>query len=114
MRYHVRRDVKSLAEIGGKVGPGEIIIHKTGNLLLNCPKCGKVQFATAQLEGSDEAPDIMTPIQCGSGYCHRCGVWFRIVTGQPEIIEDPPERESTNIPDELRNAGVKSPPKQPE
>ena len=113
MRYKVRRDVASLAEIGGKVAPGEIIVHKTGNLLLNCPKCGKIQFAAAKLEGSDEAPNIMAPIQCGSGYCQRCGVWFRIVTGKPEILEAPPGREPLDIPKELLQAGVKRPPEQP-
>ncbi len=112
MRYRVRRDVTSLSEIGGRVARGDIIVHRSGNLLLNCPACGKVQFTAARLEGSDEAPDIMQPIQCGAGYCHRCGVWFRIVTGKPEIVEAPPRKRAA-IPEALRRAGVTEPPEQP-
>jgi len=113
MRYHVRRDVQSLQETGGKVAPGEIIVHRTGTLLLNCPKCGKVQFVAAKLEGSDQAPDIMKPIQCGAGYCNRCGVWFKIVTGRPIIVEEVPVVKQAEIPDVLKRAGVKRPPGQP-
>lgn len=113
MRYRVRRDVTSLQEIGGKVSPGEIIIHRSGNLLLNCPKCGKIQFTANRLEGSDEAPDVVQPIQCGGGYCKRCGVWFRIITGQAEIVAAP-EKSAVAIPDRLQSAGVTPPPKPPE
>lgn len=114
-RYRVRRDVASLQETGGRVVGGDIIVHRTGAILLNCPACGRMQFTTHALEGSDAAPDIIGPVQCGSGHCTRCGVWFQIVTGVPRILEAPSAaRPRISISEALRRAGVVPPPKAPE
>jgi uncharacterized protein YbaR (Trm112 family) len=110
MKYHVRRDVTSLSQVGGVVKQGEIIVHRTGNLLLTCPVCKRLQFAAVRLTGSDIAPDT-DPIQCGSGGCKRCAQWFRIVTGEAVLLDGPPERKQPEIPERLQKAGVTPPPK---
>ena len=85
--------------------PGEIMKHGSGTILLNCPACNSVQFAKATVIGSDILPSLDKAIQCGSGFCRRCGVWFRIIDGKT-VEQDAPVRVDTVIPEKLAAAGV--------
>jgi len=109
--YRARRDVASMADVGGRVPAGDIIV-RGAVILLGCPCCTALQFAARAVTGFDEAPNVLEPVQCGAGACRRCGVWFRIVTGRPELVERPPGR-ALAIPAALRVAGVREPPEQP-
>lgn len=106
-RYRVRRDVASLAEVKGRPEAGSIIV--TGRVLvLHCPACGALQFTPREVTGHDEAPNVLEPIQCGAGFCRRCGVWFRIVTGEAQLVA-PEGGAAVAIPDKLARAGVARP-----
>jgi hypothetical protein len=91
---------------------GEILRHHHGKvLILRCPACGKVQFVARELKGSDDFPTIMPPVVCGGGACKACAKRFRIIDGKADILDDGP---STDLPEELKRAGVKRPPPVPE
>ncbi len=108
-KYHLRGDAKKLADVGGMLPPGDIIDTGRGVLLLACPACAKIQFAAGEVTGLPTHPTISRPIHCGNGYCQRCGIWFRVMSGKPEVIDEP-QREKPTIKDMLKKAGVKSPP----
>jgi len=107
--YRLRGDAKKLADVGGMLPAGDIIDTGRGVLLLACPACAKIQFAAGEVTGLQTHPTVSRPIHCGNGYCQKCGVWFRVMSGKPEIIEEP-KREPTTISDMLKRAGVKPPP----
>lgn len=92
--------------------PGAIIVTRGGVSILGCPACGKMQFAAAVPSGPAAAPHITRPIQCGSGFCKRCGEWFRIINGVPERVP-PAERPVPAIPPALAAAGVRRAPRDP-
>lgn len=96
-----------------RLNPGEIIKHKNGAIILNCPACNSVQFARSRMSGSDDAPTIDEPIQCGSGYCDKCGIWFQVKNGQTLPVEVEQNSDGVEIPKKLRDAGVHPPPKLP-
>ncbi len=91
--------------------PGEIIKHRSGAVVLCCPACGAMQFAHAPVVGDDMSPTIAKPIQCGSGNCKQCGIWFSIDAGQTALNEPPKKRPQRAIPERLVKAGVKEAPK---
>ena len=93
--------------------PGEIIKHKNGALILNCPKCNSVQFTRARMSGTDETPTIEEPIQCGGGYCDKCGIWFQVKNGRTLPVEVEQNSDGVEIPKKLRDAGVHPSPKLP-
>ena len=93
--------------------PGEIIKHKNGALIFNCPKCNAVQFTRARMSGNDDAPTIDEPIQCGSGYCDKCGIWFQVVNGTTRLVDTKTNDDGVEIPDKLKDLGVHPSPKLP-
>lgn len=90
-------------------GRGEIIVHDSGAIVLRCPACSALQFTHAKVFDSPDAPSLDRAIQCGSGHCHRCGVWFTIHRGRAKKVE-PSQDEAPGPGGELKRAGVKSPP----
>jgi len=92
-----------------RLQPGEIMPHRSGALILNCPACNTMQVAHAQIQGSPEAPTLSAPVHCGKGYCQRCGVWFTVIGGCTREAERPKAR-ITAIPDRLQRAGVRHAP----
>jgi len=76
--YHFNAEADSVAA-AGLLSSGEIIKHRGGALVLRCPSCNSMQFAVAEIDGSDETPTIKTPISCA---CTRCSVEFRIRHGK--------------------------------
>lgn len=98
--------------IGMGVGIGEIIRHRSGAVILRCPKCRAMQFAHSPISGSDDTPTLTKPIQCGSGHCTRCAIWFTVTTGRTQLTE-PVKREGRVLPKSLVDAGITAPPKQP-
>jgi hypothetical protein len=95
--------------------PGEIIKHRSGAVVLCCPACGAMQFAHAPVVGNDARPTITKPIQCGSGNCKQCGIWFSIDAGHTVLMNaPPPKRPPRAIPERLVKAGVKEAPKLPD
>lgn len=110
MRYVVLGGVKTLGEVGGHIGRGEIIDTGRGTAILRCPACHRLQFVVNKIVGDARAPNLLEPMQCGSGYCAKCGVWFRIVNGVSEEMEDP-DPTTPEIPSSLRRAGVRKPPR---
>ncbi len=107
--YAVMKDIDSLAK-KPRPGRGDIIAHASGAVVLRCPKCAAIQFARANILNSPKTPTLDRPIQCGSGHCKRCGVWFTIRNGVAEEAKAP-ERPKRTLPESLVNAGVKPPPK---
>lgn len=91
---------------------GEIIKHKSGAIILNCPKCNAMQFTHSPVSGTNEIPTLSKPIQCGAGNCDRCGVWFQITAGKTLVSKEPVKHERP-IPSKLVDAGVKKAPKLP-
>lgn len=84
---------------------GEIIAHDSGAVVLRCPACAAIQFARAKILNSPKTPTLDRPIQCGSGHCKRCGVWFTIRNGEAMPAEAP-EKKEVALPDKLKRAGV--------
>lgn len=111
-RYQLREDARKLADVGGRLPPGDIIDTGRGVVLLACPACAKIQFAAGQVTGPPTAPHVATPIHCGNGYCRRCGIWFRIMNGRPQKVA-PVEPERVKISDMLKQGGVKPAPTSP-
>lgn len=107
--YHILNGVSSLAQ-KRMPGRGEIIAHESGAIILRCPKCAALQFTRADVMGSPEAPTLDRPIQCGSGHCKKCGIWFAIRKGSAAIVEAP-KKTAKEIPKALARAGVHTAPK---
>lgn len=100
------RVVQGIDELGRtQLGRGDIIVHKSGMLILRCPACNAMQFGQASVLNSPDAPTLSKPLQCGSGHCKRCGVWFSIRNGKASEAESPVNAQ-TEIPDRLKKAGV--------
>jgi hypothetical protein len=97
----------------GVPGKGVILKHRTGAVVLRCPKCNALQFAHSPVGGHVRAPTLSKPIQCGAGHCNRCAIWFTVDAGKTVIVEGPPAKRSTPVPTRLRKAGVRPPPKLP-
>ena len=93
-------------------GIGQVLKHRSGAVVLRCPECRAVQFTCSPVTGSDDKPTLTKPIQCGSGHCQRCGIWFSIVVGKTVVHDDDPrEKQARILSSKLRKAGVKEPPK---
>lgn len=88
---------------------GEILVHKNGSVLLNCPACNALQFARLDVIGDDEKPTIRGAVHCGAGYCKKCGVWFTVSGGQTREATEPVSK-TVPISVKLVKAGVKPPP----
>lgn len=86
-------------------GRGDIIAHASGAVVLRCPKCGAMQFTRANILNSPETPTLDRPVQCGSGHCKKCGIWFTIRNGSAALSEEPPKTKR-GLPDNLSRAGV--------
>ncbi len=106
-RFSMLEGVDSLADCGGRLPPGKILQHHSGNFILNCPSCGSMQFTAGRLQGTSDAPTIDRVIHCGAGICKRCGVRFRIEggTAKPEIMSD--TAPAVELPEKLKKAGVR-------
>lgn len=89
---------------------GLIVKHKSGAILLRCPKCNAMQFTYSPVIGDDKTPTLTKRIQCGSGYCKRCAIWFGIDAGRTVLFEGTEEKIGTAIPQKLVAAGVKTAP----
>ena len=89
---------------------GDIMAHRSGAVILRCPKCHAMQFTRAEVYNAESSPTLDRPIHCGSGHCKKCGIWFTITNGRAAECE-PPEGPSRPIPKKLAKAGVKPPPK---
>lgn len=99
----------SLKQVG-RLGRGDIIRHRTGNVsVLRCPACGRTQFTVARLTGSDDYPTLNNAIVCGSGACKSCEAVFTIVNGKACRAQS--QEKVFEIPPHLRQAGVKPPPR---
>jgi len=91
-------------------GLGDIIAHRSGALVLRCPKCHAMQFTRAVVYNSKENPTLDRPIHCGSGHCKKCGIWFSITGGTSEQVDEP-VKATRPIPRKLAKAGVHPSPK---
>lgn len=69
---------------------GEILVHKSGNTLINCPKCNAMQFTAVKVEGDSSAPTLRGTIVCGAGHCTRCAFVFTVRAGRTEAVTGPP------------------------
>jgi len=109
-RFELLEGVDNLTDCGGRLPPGKILAHHSGNFILNCPACGAMQFTTGKLSGAPSHPTIDRVVHCGAGICKRCGVYFRIEGGAAKPDTAPQEAAPRDIPDKLKKAGVhKSP-----
>ena len=112
-RYTADPAATSMDLVSGRVARGTIV-RSGAVLVLACPACAKMQFTAHAMTGPPDAPTVSEPIHCGAGYCKRCGVWFRIDAGVPEVMGAPPEPTPERpIPQRLRDAGVAIPPRHP-
>lgn len=94
-------------------GQGEIIKHTSGAVILRCPSCNALQFTHSEIRGADDAPTLLSRIQCGSGFCRRCAIWFGVSAGKTVQYDGEEPRSKTLIPKSLRDAGVKTAPTLP-
>lgn len=92
------------------IAQGEIVKHKSGAILIKCPKCSALQFTHSEITGSNDYPSLQKRIQCGSGFCKRCAIWFGVNSGKTVLFDGPEERIATPIPERLIKAGVKKAP----
>lgn len=106
--YSVVEGVDSLGMMP-HIRRGQIIAHQSGAVILRCPACNAMQFGAAKVLNSPEKPTLDRPLQCGSGHCKKCGVWFQIVNGKAVPAESP-NKEKGEIPRKLFRAGVRPPP----
>lgn len=109
-QFSILEGFDNLADCGGRLPPGKILVHHSGNFILNCPACGAMQFTTGKLSGPPSHPTIDRAVHCGSGICKRCGVWFRVVGGVARPDLSPQKAKEAEIPDKLKKAGVRRPP----
>ncbi len=80
-----------------RLNRGEIMVHESGNLILNCPACNAMQFTIAKLHNPGAAPSLSKPVLCGAGTCKRCAVLFTIENGVTRILpEQEPEQEQAS------------------
>jgi hypothetical protein len=100
-------------EVKPRLSPGEVMRHKSGNVVLTCPACHALQFGTAKITGTDERPSLDRPLHCGSGHCRRCGVWFTLRDGVALLVAAPAAPAGAPVPERLARAGVHTPPRQP-
>jgi len=107
--YRVLPEIDTLGK-RPQIGQGDILAHASGAIILRCPKCGAMQFARAKILNDPQTPTLDRPIQCGSGHCKRCGIWFNIKNGRAAETKSPVPTGS-GIPERLARAGVKPPPK---
>lgn len=109
--YHIR---DRIGRVSANIKPGEILLRcnddgkPNGILALRCPACLAVQFRAGFVEGSDSKPTIDRTLICGCK--SMCGAEFQIKAGKAERVEQQ-ENTKPTIPENLRNAGVKPPPK---
>lgn len=61
---------------------GCIMVHKSGVLLLRCPKCNSLQFNVNFIDNSTEFLTLKNKIICGSGICKKCMFEFFISNGK--------------------------------
>ncbi len=108
-RYRVVPGVDSLGKMP-QIGRGDIIEHASGAVVLRCPACSAMQFGRADILNSLDSPTLDRPLQCGSGHCKACGVWFLIRNGKAEKAEAPAPRKR-ELPRKLVRAGVRPAPK---
>jgi len=106
--YSILEGVDKLGTVN--IRKGDIIVHSSGAVVLRCPACAAMQFGYAKILNSPKAPSLDRPLQCGSGHCKRCGVWFTIKNGKAEEAE-PAESPKRELPRKLMKAGVKQSPK---
>lgn len=72
-----------------RLAPGQLLRHRSGNVVLNCPACNATQFVVAQLAGPSDAPTLSCDVTCGAGYCKRCALRFTIVGGRTVVRSGP-------------------------
>jgi len=106
-RFSILVGVDNLADCGGRLPKGKILVHSSGNFILRCPACGAMQFTTGKLSGTPDHPTIDRAVHCGAGICKRCGVWFRVQGGVAVPDSEPSSSQAKDIPDALRRAGVR-------
>lgn len=87
---------------------GEILIHKSGNLLLNCPACNALQFSTVGVENDTQYPSLLGVVQCGNGGCLRCKALFTVRAGKTVKVDNLPTKKKV---DWSHIKGIKNPPK---
>ena len=92
-----------------RIKPGDIMKHRSGNVLLNCPACNSLQFTKVQTIGTAELPSLTGPVLCGAGFCKRCAITFTVIDGKTVAVEAQ-ERPKATIPERLLKAGVTRPP----
>lgn len=97
--------------VGDELKMGEIISHRSGAIILKCPKCSSLQFVHSDVAVSHGVPTLSKRIQCGSGFCKRCAIWFGVVAGRTVIYDGPEKIVKTLIPQRLIDAGVKKAPR---
>ena len=97
--------------LGHTMRIGDVMKHKSGAVILKCPKCRALQFAYSPVTGTDDKPTLTRSIQCGGGHCKRCGIWFRVDAGET-VLSDAAKSEPRPIPERLKR-GMKTPPKLP-
>ncbi len=110
--YRVLKEVSTLAQ-RRLPGRGDILRHKSGAIVLRCPKCVAIQFTRAEVLDSDDSPTLDRPVQCGAGHCKKCGIWFTIHSGRAAEVPKP-EKKPQEIPKVLARAGVHPSPKLPD
>jgi len=93
---------------------GDIIAHRSGAIILRCPKCNAIQFTHAVIVNSPETPTLDRPVHCGSGHCQKCAIWFTIRNGLAYQVDEPKKEPKTSTPTDLLKAGVKKAPPKPE
>jgi len=86
---------------------GEVMKHKSGNTMLNCPACGALQFTAKQVEGDDDSPTLRGVVVCGNGGCVKCKASFTSTAGRTVESEQPPKSKGI---DWSKVKGVKPPP----
>jgi len=91
-----------------RLAPGEVMHHRSGAVLLNCPACNAMQIGKG-VEGAADAPTLTAPVHCGKGFCHRCGIWFTVTGGATREAVKPTAKPVIIAP-ELRKAGVRPAP----
>jgi len=107
-QYKVLDKVGKLSE-QPRLATGDILRHDSGALILRCPACNAMQFTRAEIYNAETRPTLDRAIQCGSGHCQKCAVWFTIEKGKAVLATPTEKKKPPELDSKLKRAGVKYP-----
>jgi hypothetical protein len=91
---------------------GDLLVLRSGAVMLRCPACGTLQFIVATCTGDPEQPSLDSATTCAARDCRtkRCACRWTVVNGVTRLeVAAPPPPPAPRISPALVAAGVRPP-----